>query len=109
MAQVAFRELIKPRSESKKKWALANASINSKRVDIAVIDKFGLPTAILEYHGSGHHHKDSFIRDAVKREALRRAGVPSLEIHKGDTVGVLKEKLLPLLDPETGQKTTSRG
>ena len=108
MAQVALRELIKPKSDSQKKWALANASINSKRVDIAVIDKFGLPTAVLEYHGSGHHHKDSFIRDAVKKEALRRANVPLLEIRKGDTVGVLKEKLLPLINPNNGKETQDR-
>lgn len=97
LAQVSLGEIIKPKSDNRKKWALANASVNSKRVDIAIIDKYGLVSVVIEYQGGGHHQQKSFIRDAVKREALRRAGISMLEIKKGDTAGMLKESLIPLI------------
>ncbi|MCC1480722.1 DUF2726 domain-containing protein [Roseibaca sp. Y0-43] len=60
----------------------AHASINSKRLDIAVIDRAGFVALAIEVQGAGHYGKHTtFIRDAVKREALRRAGIPMLEVY----------------------------
>lgn len=54
--------------------------INSKRLDMLVIDTFGFPVVAIEHQGNGHFQGDAPARDAVKREALRRAGVEFLEI-----------------------------
>ncbi len=59
----------------------AFAAINSKRVDMVVINGFGDAMLAVEVQGSGHYlGKTAFMRDAVKREALRCAGVGFLEI-----------------------------
>ena len=34
----------------------------------------------VEYQGQGHYHERSFMRDAVKREAFRKANVAFVEI-----------------------------
>lgn len=62
-------------------------AINSKRVDALVIAPNGLPVLAVEYQGSGHYQNDAAARDAVKREALRKAGVQYLEVfeHMDDT------------------------
>ncbi|MBK5933212.1 uncharacterized protein DUF2726 [Rhodovulum imhoffii] len=62
---------------------LAFRSINSKRVDFLVIDEFGYPKLVIEYHGSGHFQGSAEARDEVKRRALKRAGIPLLEFHEG--------------------------
>lgn len=60
----------------------AHAAINSKRLDIAIIDRGGFVALAIEVQGDGHYGKHTtFIRDAVKREALRRAGIPMLEVY----------------------------
>ena len=79
MAQTSLGEVIRPKSSSPDS-ASAMAVINSKRLDFSVIDKFGMLMCAVEYQGTGHHQNGAFIRDAVKREALRKAGVPMLEV-----------------------------
>ena len=54
----------------------------------------------LEYQGSGHHTGDcAAARDAVKKEALRKAGIGCHEIVAGHTtpseLRALVEKLVP--------------
>lgn len=82
MAQTSLGELIRPAGANGDTPAGrdAYASINSKRLDLAIINRFGHLVAAIEYQGSGHHQGNAFLRDAVKREAVRRAGVPYLEI-----------------------------
>ncbi len=82
MAQTSLGELIQPRPASADRAARkdAHASINSKRLDFAIVDRFGLLAVAVEYQGSGHYHHKTFMRDAVKREALRRAGVTLIEV-----------------------------
>ncbi|WP_101068933.1 DUF2726 domain-containing protein [Roseovarius salinarum] len=82
MAQVSLGEIIQPCATSASEQACrdARASINSKRLDFAVFDRDGFLVLAVEYQGRGHYHKQSFMRDAVKREALRRAGVQMLEL-----------------------------
>lgn len=59
--------------------------INSKRVDILIIDPFGTPVLVVEYQGSGHFQSNAPSRDAIKKEALRKAGVKYVEIFEGDS------------------------
>ena len=60
-------------------------SINSKRADILIIDPYGDPIAAIEYQGMGHYQGTAAARDAIKREALRKAGVAFIEISHTDT------------------------
>lgn len=72
----------------------AFSAINSKRIDILIIDGIGNPVAAIEYQGSGHYQGTAVIRDAVKREALRKAGVVYIEIQDGDGDERIKQKIL---------------
>ena len=85
MAQTSLGEIIRPKdcSASPTIRNAAYASINSKRLDFAIFDRFGRLVAAIEYQGTGHHADPrgrGFMRDAVKREAVRKAGVPYVEI-----------------------------
>lgn len=74
MAQVNLGEIL---------WspdARAFSAINSKRVDVLLIANTGEPIAAIEYQGSGHYQGSAPARDAVKKEALRRAGVRYFEM-----------------------------
>ncbi len=45
-----------------------------------IVDKGGWPVAAVEYQGDGHYQGTAAARDAVKKEALRKAGVRYIEI-----------------------------
>ena len=55
-------------------------AINAKRVDLLITDAKFTPLAAIEYQGSGHHLSKAAARDAVKKEALRKAGIGYIEI-----------------------------
>lgn len=74
MAQTSMGEILTSSNEQ------AFRCINSKRVDMLVIDALGFAVVAIEQQGSGHYQRDAAARDAVKREALRKAGVEFLEI-----------------------------
>ncbi len=78
MAQVSLGEVLKSSDPQ------AYAAINSKRVDVLLIAANGDPIAAVEYQGSGHYLGTAAARDAVKKEALRRAGVRYIEVLPGD-------------------------
>lgn len=81
MAQVSLGEVLSSPD------ARAYSTINSKRVDLLIISSSGVPLAAIEYQGSGHYRGTAPARDAVKREALRRAGVGYIALtseHNGD-------------------------
>lgn len=82
MAQTSLGEIIRPKEGlgTNTDRDLAYRSINSKRLDFAIFDRSGRLAVAIEYQGSGHYHAKSFMRDAVKKEALRKAGVPLLEV-----------------------------
>ena len=83
----------------------AFASINSKRVDILIINPYGEPVAAIEYQGGGHHQGNAAARDAIKREALRRAGVHFLEVadgHTSEEIGQMVRKLFLPSVPQRG-------
>lgn len=61
------------------------SSINSKRADILIIDRGGWPVLAIEVQGGGHFQGTAAARDAVKKEALRRAGVGYMEVTEADS------------------------
>ncbi|MBP2311240.1 DUF2726 domain-containing protein [Azospirillum soli] len=67
--------------------------VNSKRVDFLIIDPYGQPLVAIEYQGSGHYRGNAVTRDAVKKEALRRASVAYLEIPDGDDDESIRRKV----------------
>lgn len=55
-------------------------SYNSKRVDFLLVNRFGQPCLVVEYHGSGHDLSgDAAERMTVKRLALEKANIPLVE------------------------------
>lgn len=95
MAQVSLGEFLASPDKD------AFVAINSKRVDFALMDEKCCVIHVLEYQGTGHHAGSSAAaRDAVKKEALRRAGIGYHEIVAGHTtpseLRLLVEKLVPV-------------
>lgn len=79
MAQVSLGEILTSPD------ADAYRSINSKRVDILIVSEKNHPIAAVEYQGGGHYRGNAAARDAVKREALRRAGIGFVEVEPHDS------------------------
>jgi hypothetical protein len=102
MAQTSLGEVIEPvrRNLAPEEIERARASINAKRLDFAVFDRYGFLLLGIEYQGTGHHHAESFMRDAVKREALRKAGVPLLEVPAGFRPEDVAAEVRRLLAPQ---------
>jgi len=73
-------------------------AVNAKRVDLLIIDADCQPLHAIEFQGTGHHQTGNAAaaRDAVKKEALRRAGIGYVEIVSGDTPAVLREMIRKL-------------
>jgi hypothetical protein len=74
MAQVSLGEILASPDQA------AFRAINSKRVDVLLVTRAGAPIAAIEYQGAGHYQGSAPARDAVKKEALRRAGVAYIEV-----------------------------
>lgn len=74
MAQVALGEILASPDEA------AFRAINAKRVDLLIVAAKSEPLAAIEYQGEGHWQGSAPARDAVKKEALRRAGIGYIEI-----------------------------
>jgi len=74
MAQVSLGEVLSSPD------ARAYSAINSKRVDVLIVSCRGDPILAVEYHGHGHYQGTAAARDAVKKEALRKAGVPYIAV-----------------------------
>lgn len=74
MAQVSLGEVLSSPD------ARAFSAINSKRVDLLIISPNGVPLAAIEYQGGGHYQGTAPARDAVKKEALRKAGVDYIAV-----------------------------
>ena len=93
MAQVSLGEFLGSPDKD------AYGCVNSKRVDFALMDPDACVKHAIEYQGSGHHQGTAAARDAVKKEALRKAGIGYHEVVAGHTTaGELRrlvEKLVP--------------
>jgi hypothetical protein len=79
MAQVSLGEVLRSRDVD------AYSCINSKRVDLLLVDEDCQPRHAIEYQGGAHHQGTAAARDAVKKEALRRAGIGYHEVVAGHT------------------------
>jgi hypothetical protein len=79
MAQVSLGEILRCQD------ATAYGCINSKRVDLLLVDEECRPRHAIEYQGMAHHQGTAAARDAVKKEALRRAGIGYHEVVAGHT------------------------
>ena len=82
MAQTNLGEILRPKRQSfaVEDTDLAYRSINSKRADFIIVDRRGLAVLAVEYHGDGYYQGNAMMRDAVKREAFRSAGVALIEV-----------------------------
>ncbi|MET4691109.1 DUF2726 domain-containing protein [Sinorhizobium fredii] len=79
MAQVSLGEILRSRNVD------AYRCINAKRVDLLLVDGNCQPRHAIEYQGGAHHQAAAAARDAVKKEALRRAGIGYYEVVAGQT------------------------
>lgn len=79
MAQVSLGEILRSKDSD------AYSCINSKRVDLLLVDEDCQPRHAIEYQGGAHHQGAAAARDAVKKEALRRAGIGYHEVVAGQT------------------------
>jgi len=86
-AQTCLGEILKSSDQT------AFHSINSKRADILVIDGGGWPVLAIEYQGEGHYQSAAAARDAVKKEALRKAGVRHLEVYPADSEDEIRSRV----------------
>jgi hypothetical protein len=86
-AQTSLGEILRSSNQA------AFQSINSKRVDILVVDRGGWPCLAIEYQGDGHFQGTAAARDAVKKEALRKAGVRYMEFNATDTDNQIRSRL----------------
>lgn len=82
-------------------------SINSKRVDILIVDRGGWPVAAVEYQGGGHYQGAAAGRDAVKKEALRKAGVRYIEVSESDSAEQIRHRVREQLGWNTTQRVPS--
>ena len=98
MAQVSLGEFLA--SEDKD----AYFAVNSKRVDFALMDPDCRVRHALEYQGTGHHQGTAAARDAVKKEALRKAGIGYHEVVAGHTTPAELRRLVDKLVPAASDK-----
>lgn len=76
-AQVSFGEIIGSKDKA------AYGCINSKRADFVIVTRYGDPLAVFEYQSGAHYQGNAIQRDAVKKEACRKAGIAYFEITPG--------------------------
>lgn len=96
LAQVALGEVLASPDEA------AFRAINAKRVDLLIVSAVSEPLAAIEYQGEGHWQGSAPARDAVKKEALRKAGVAYLEITPADGPGDVRREIARLAMRLTG-------
>jgi hypothetical protein len=97
MAQVSLGEILRCND------AQAYSCINSKRVDLLLMDEDCQPRHAIEYQGKGHHQGTAAARDAVKKEALRRAGIGYHEVVAGSTTPADLRRLIEKLVDRPGK------
>jgi len=93
MAQVSLGEFLQSPDRD------AYGAVNAKRVDFALMDPESRVTHAIEYQGSGHDQGTAAARDAVKKEALRKAGIGYHEVVAGHTTAGELRRLVERLVP----------
>ncbi|MFC7537852.1 DUF2726 domain-containing protein [Sphingomonas sp. GCM10030256] len=105
MAQVSLGEILKSPSKD------AFLAINSKRVDLLIVHADAKPWHAIEYQGGGHFKgaHATAARDAVKKEALRRAGIGYVEVVGGEMKSAELRRLVErLVAPSVGERLAER-
>lgn len=98
MGQVSLGEILASPDEA------AFFAVNSKRVDLLIVDADCRPLHAVEMQGKGHHlNNNTAARDAVKREALRRAGIGYVEVVSGDTPAEVRAMVRKLVGRGSAQ------
>ena len=91
MGQVSLGEILYCRDKDAF-WA-----INAKRVDLLIVDEDCRPLHAVEFQGTGHHGSaETAARDAIKKEALRRAGIGYVEVVSGHTPAEVRDMIRKL-------------
>jgi len=101
MGQVSLGEILESDDDA------AFFAINSKRVDLLIVDVDCRPLHAIEFQGTGHYQGTAAARDAVKKEALRRAGIGYLEIVSGDTPADVRAMVKRLASRSGGRPAKS--
>lgn len=91
MAQVSLGEVLWCEDKD------AFGCINAKRVDLLLMDGDCRPRHVIEYQGGAHYQETAAARDAVKKEALRRAGIGYHEVVAGHTTPADLRRLIEKL------------
>jgi hypothetical protein len=102
MAQVSLGEILRTGNADE------YGCINSKRVDLLLRDEHCRPRHAIEYQGGGHHQGTAAARDAVKKEALRRAGIGYHEVVAGHTTPAELRRLVDRLVERPAAVTASK-
>ena len=76
----------------------ASIRFSDGRYRLLIVDADCRPLHAIEFQGTGHHlSQETAARDAVKKEALRRAGIGFFEVVSGDTPAQVKDKVRKLV------------
>jgi len=98
MAHSSLGEVLRPNTSGPMTdIQAAHASILSRRLDFAIFDQRGHLAAAIEYQGSAHDYSSAFDYDAIKQEALRKAGIPCLEIRYNYSDKSVREQVAGIL------------
>lgn len=103
LAQVSLSEILASPD------AAAYAAISAKRADLLLVTRAGEPVAVIEQQGEGHHQGGAAARDAVKKEALRRAGVAYIEVTPQHTPADLARDIARLAAAARSSPSAQRG
>ena len=103
MAQVSLGEVLSSSD------ARAYSAINSKRVDLLIVSRNGDPIAAIEYQGHGHYQGTAAARDAVKREALRKAEVRYIEVTPKSGIEDMAREISRIAQAERLRASTNCG
>lgn len=103
MAQVSLGEVLSSPDPE------AFGAINSKRVDILLVSNSGEPVAAIEFQGGGHYQGEASARDAVKKEALRRAGVGYIEVAPDHDRDYLAGEIVRVARRSSGTEASANG
>jgi hypothetical protein len=76
-------------------------AINTRRVDILILDESGFPLLAVEYLGERHFQGAATARDTIKKEALRKAGVRYLAIPAECSEAQIRQRVRERLGIET--------
>ena len=90
LAEVSLTQIVESTS------AEAISAIAGQQAALVVATGDRTPIAVIEYQPLGQVRNEDAVRDAVKREALRRAGVAYIEVRASDQPGDLRDDLLAL-------------